>query len=30
MRINADFSRRAIVTPSQHQWVASPKEGSSA
>ncbi|MCW0203710.1 MAG: cupin domain-containing protein [Rhodanobacter thiooxydans] len=27
MRINADFSRRAIVTPSQHQWVASPQGG---
>uniref|UniRef100_UPI002AFE840A cupin domain-containing protein n=2 Tax=Castellaniella sp. TaxID=1955812 RepID=UPI002AFE840A len=27
MRINADFSRRAIVTPRQYRWVASPQEG---
>ena len=27
MLINADFSRRAIVTPDQHQWVASPTAG---
>ncbi|HCF1528784.1 TPA: cupin domain-containing protein [Pseudomonas aeruginosa] len=27
MRINADFSRRAIVTPEQYQWVASPQGG---
>lgn len=27
MRINADFSRRAIVTPGQYQWVASPQGG---
>ncbi len=27
MLINADFSRRAIVTPDQHQWVASPMAG---
>ena len=27
MRINADFSRRAIVTPSQYQWVPSPQSG---
>lgn len=24
MRINADFSRRAVVAPEQHQWVTSP------
>ena len=27
MLINADFSRRAIVTPDQHQWVPSPMPG---
>lgn len=27
MRINADFSHRAIVTPDQHQWVPSPMAG---
>ncbi|MEP6963994.1 MAG: cupin domain-containing protein [Polaromonas sp.] len=27
MLINADFSRRAIVPPDQHQWVASPMPG---
>jgi len=27
MRINADFSQRAIVTPTQYQWVASPQSG---
>lgn len=27
MRLNADFSRRAIVTPEQYQWVASPQSG---
>ncbi|MGE4533624.1 cupin domain-containing protein [Halomonas sp.] len=27
MRINADFTRRAAVTPDQHQWVASPQGG---
>lgn len=27
MRINSDFSRRVIVTPDQHQWIASPQEG---
>jgi len=27
MRINADFSRRAIVTPAQYQWVSSPQPG---
>ena len=27
MLINADFSRRAIVTPDQHQWVPSPMAG---
>ncbi|VCU72229.1 ChrR Cupin-like domain protein [Pigmentiphaga humi] len=27
MRINADFSRRAMVTPRQYQWVASPQGG---
>lgn len=26
MLVNADFSRRAIVTPEQYQWVASPQE----
>ncbi len=27
MRINADFSRRALVAPHQQQWVASPQAG---
>ena len=27
MRINADFSQRAIVEPGQHDWVASPQAG---
>ncbi len=27
MRINADFTRRAAVTPEQHEWVASPQGG---
>ncbi len=27
MLINADFSRRAVVTPCQYQWVASPQSG---
>lgn len=27
MLIHADFTRRAIVTPGQHQWVASPMAG---
>lgn len=27
MLINADFSRRAAVTPDQYQWVASPQAG---
>lgn len=27
MLINADFSRRAIVTPHEYQWVASPQGG---
>ena len=27
MLIHADFSRRAIVTPNQHQWVPSPMAG---
>ena len=27
MLIHADFSRRAIVTPDQHQWVPSPQAG---
>ena len=27
MLIHADFSRRASVTPDQHQWVASPQNG---
>ena len=27
MRVNADFSRRAIVAPHQHEWVASPQGG---
>ncbi|MFP4138378.1 MAG: cupin domain-containing protein [Halomonas sp.] len=27
MRINADFTRRAVVTPEQHEWVASPQGG---
>jgi len=27
MRINADFSQRAAVTPEQHEWVASPQGG---
>ncbi|EGD07064.1 cupin domain-containing protein [Xanthomonas vesicatoria] len=27
MRINADFSRRAIVESQQHQWAASPQGG---
>ena len=27
MLINADFSRRAIVTPHQYRWVVSPQEG---
>lgn len=27
MQINADFSRRVIVTPEQQQWVASPQSG---
>lgn len=27
MRINADFSRRALVAPDQYQWVASPQAG---
>jgi anti-sigma factor ChrR (cupin superfamily) len=27
MRINADFSRPALVTPDQHQWVPSPQQG---
>jgi len=27
MRINADFSRRSVVTPSQYHWVASPQGG---
>lgn len=27
MLLNADFSRRAIVTPDQYRWVASPQRG---
>ena len=27
VRINADFSRPAVVAPAQHQWVASPQAG---
>lgn len=27
MRINADFSRRVIVTPDQYQWVSTPQGG---
>lgn len=27
MRINADFSRRAIVVPDQQEWVSSPQSG---
>lgn len=27
MRINADFSHRAVVAADQHQWVASPQHG---
>ena len=27
MLINADFSRRAIVTPDEHKWVPSPMAG---
>lgn len=27
MLVNADFSRRVIVTPGQYQWVASPQSG---
>jgi len=27
MLVNADFSRRAIVTPDQYQWIASPQGG---
>jgi anti-sigma factor ChrR (cupin superfamily) len=27
MLVNADFSRRAIVTPQQYEWVASPQAG---
>lgn len=27
MRINDDFSRRAVVSPRQHDWVASPQAG---
>lgn len=27
MLINADFSRRAALTPEQHQWVKSPQQG---
>jgi anti-sigma factor ChrR (cupin superfamily) len=27
MRIRADFSRRAVVRPDEHQWVASPQSG---
>ncbi len=27
MLVNADFSRRAIVTPQQYKWVASPQVG---
>lgn len=27
MLINADFSRRAIVTADEHQWIASPQKG---
>ena len=27
MLVNADFSRRVIVTPDQYQWVASPQDG---
>lgn len=27
MLINADFSRRAALTPDQHQWVQSPQQG---
>lgn len=27
MLVNADFSQRAIVTPHQYQWVASPQSG---
>lgn len=27
MRINADFSRRVVVAPDQHRWVASPQGG---
>jgi anti-sigma factor ChrR (cupin superfamily) len=27
MLVNADFSRRAIVTPREYQWVASPQNG---
>lgn len=27
MRINADFSQRAIVTPKQYEWVRSPQSG---
>lgn len=27
MRLNADFSLRAVVTPDEHDWVASPQAG---
>jgi len=27
MLINADFSLRVVVAPSQHQWVRSPQSG---
>ena len=27
MLVNADFSRRAIVTPDQYEWIASPQPG---
>lgn len=27
MLVNADFSRRAIVTPEQYEWIASPQSG---
>lgn len=27
MRVNADFSQSVVITPDQHQWVASPQPG---
>lgn len=27
MRLNADFSKRAVILPADYQWVASPMPG---